>query len=125
MKIKPRTRIRKLKVIVLGAITHGFFLAIATTLVAADQKVNTKCEMSGTVETEIVAVGGETTGIVIHTEKGDWELDFQNNQELQRKAGSLNKKTIVVVGTCKTIAGVEKPERHIIEVTRLRSATKK
>lgn len=70
MKIKPRTLRQNLKAVVFFAITHGFFLAVATTLVDADQKGNTKCEMSGTVETGMVAVGGEATGVVIHSHQG-------------------------------------------------------
>jgi hypothetical protein len=81
-----------------------------------------KCEKRGTLETEIVAIGGETTGIVIHTKDGDWDLDFRDNKELDKLADTLNKKAVIVSGICRKIEGVEKPERNIIEVTHLAPA---
>ena len=77
----------------------------------------------GTLQTGVVAIGGETTGIVLKTEKnGQYELDFNKNEQLQKLAGTLNGKRVVVKGTYQPRPGVEVKERRIILVSSLTTA---
>jgi hypothetical protein len=99
-------------------------LSLVTAVIAADNgnNGNSKCEKTGTLVVGVVAIGGETTGVVLHAKQGNWELDFQHNKELEKLAETLNKRSVTVTGTCRKIKGVEISERHIIEVTRLAPA---
>ena len=47
-------------------------------------------ELTGTLRTGIVAVGGETTGIILETKATQYELDFGANTELRQRANQLN-----------------------------------
>ena len=77
----------------------------------------------GTLKTGIMAIGGETTGVVLKTETGaQYELDFGKNDELAGLANKLNGKTVVVTGQNTVRAGVEVKERHIIQVATLEEA---
>jgi Protein of unknown function (DUF5818) len=77
----------------------------------------------GTLQTGIIAVGGETTGIILNTEKGErYELELGKNEELRKLADELNGKKVVVEGNYKPRKGVEVEERRIIEVESLKSA---
>jgi hypothetical protein len=91
------------------------FLALAA--LAADRTEAKKVEMTGTLKTGIVAIGGETTGTIIETKKGTYELDFGDNKELRKKAASLNGKKVSIEGTLTVRPGVEIKERRIIKVT--------
>ena len=81
-----------------------------------------KVEIRGTLETGVVAIGGETTGIVIKANGVTWELDLGGNKDLQALAEKLNHKTVVVTGTYRKVKGVEIPERHIVRVLTLKPA---
>jgi len=81
-----------------------------------------KVEVRGTLDHGIVAIGGETTGTVIHVGKVTWELDLGGNPELLKLAEELNKKTVVVSGRYFQKAGVEIPVRHIVKVEMLKAA---
>ena len=78
--------------------------------------------LTGTLHTGIVAIGGETTGIVIETKEGRYELELGTNKELRQKAEKLNGKTVTVAGTLDTRKGVEVKERKIVTVSRLEEA---
>jgi hypothetical protein len=81
-----------------------------------------KVEIKGTLETGLMAIGGETTGTVIHVKNVTWELDLGGSKELQESATKLNKKTVLLTGTYQKIKGVEIRERHIIKVATLNPA---
>lgn len=81
-----------------------------------------KVEIKGTLETGLMAIGGETTGTVIRVNDVTWELDFGGSKELQESATKLNKKTVLLTGTYQKIKGVEIRERHIIKVATLKPA---
>jgi hypothetical protein len=81
--------------------------------------------MTGTLRTGIVAIGGETTGTVIQTKKGTFELDLGKNKELRDKAEKLKGKTVTVTGSLVIRKGVEVKVRKIIVVTRLQEAKTK
>lgn len=81
-----------------------------------------KVEMKGALEVGIVAIGGETTGTILKTKDGTFELDLAKNKELQQKAIKLNGKEVAVSGTLVIRPGVEVKERKIITVTTLEEA---
>jgi hypothetical protein len=77
---------------------------------------------TGTVRTGIMAIGGETTGIVLATRAGDYELDVRGDRELAAKLETLNGKKIIVTGDYRPRRGVEVKERRIIIVREVRAA---
>jgi hypothetical protein len=81
-----------------------------------------KVEIRGTLETGVVAIGGETTGIVIRSAGSVWELDLGGDAELIKRAEQLDKQTVVVTGLYRKQQGVEVPVRHIIAVAKLEAA---
>lgn len=84
-----------------------------------------KAEFTGKLRTGIVAIGGETTGIIIETKKGAFELDFGEQKELRQKAEKLDGKNVTVVGKLEIRKGVEVKERRIVIVTSLEEAKEK
>src|ERR1051326_8505479 len=72
---------------------------------AKDKKAE-KMEFTGTLRTGVVASGGETTGTIIETKEGKFELDFGKQKELRQKAEKLNGKSVVVVGKLEIRKGV-------------------
>lgn len=100
------------------------FLTLPSILSAesAVQENYIKVEIKGTLETGLMAVGGETTGTVIRANNVTWELDLGGNPDLPTLAKTLNAKTVVVTGTYQKIKGVEIPERHIVRVATLKAA---
>jgi len=82
-------------------------------------------EVRGTLETGIVAIGGETTGTVIRAGKVTWELDLKGDPKLTALAEKLNKQKVVVSGKYYKKPGVEIAERHIVEVQALKAADAK
>lgn len=103
------------------SLSVGLFVIAAI----AQGEENQKVELKGVLRTGIVAVGGETTGTIIETQKNKFELDFGKHKELQRKAMKLNGKTVLVVGTLAIRKGVEVKERRIITVARLEEVKNK
>ena len=104
------------------AIVGLCLLGVAT--LAADKEPQ-KVDKTGKLQTGIVAIGGETTGTIIETKDGSFELDFAKNKEgkaLLAKAEKLNGKMVDVSGTLEIRKGVEVKERKIITVTKLEVA---
>ena len=98
---------------------------VAMTGHAADETPKSdyvKVEIRGTLETGVIAIGGETTGVVIRAAGSVWELDLGGDAELKKRAEQLNKQTVVVTGVYRKQQGVEVPERHIIAVAKLEAA---
>jgi hypothetical protein len=81
-----------------------------------------KVEVTGTLQTGIVAIGGETTGTIITANEVTWELDLSRNPKLQRLAEKLNGRRVTVAGIYRRRSGVEIRQREIVEVTALRPA---
>jgi hypothetical protein len=81
-----------------------------------------KVEIRGTLTTGVIAIGGETTGIVVRSGGSAWELDLAGDAELKKKAEQLDKQTVVVTGDYRRQKGVEVPERHIVRVKSLEAA---
>ena len=106
----------------------SLFLSIAllvplpSVLAADDGDAYIKVEVKGRLETGIVAIGGETTGRVIHVGKVTWELDLKGNKELETLAEQLNGKDVLLTGLYRRVSGVEIRERHIVTVESLKAA---
>jgi hypothetical protein len=122
----------------MGGMTMRSFIAISAGLLVifvsaqaeedkkeAKGKEANKVELTGTLRTGIVAIGAETTGTIIETKKGKFELDFGRQKELRQKAEKLNGKPVLVVGTLEIRKGVEVKERKIVSVTSLEEAKAK
>jgi hypothetical protein len=84
-----------------------------------------KVEMKGMLKTGIVAIGGETTGVVVETKDGAYELDLGKDKDLKEKADKLNGKAVVVAGELTIRKGVEVKERKIIVVSSLKAGEDK
>jgi hypothetical protein len=79
-----------------------------------------KVEIRGTLQTGVIVIGGETTGVVVRSAGAAWELEL--GPELKKKAEQLDKQTVIVTGTYRKQPGVEVGERHIIAVATLEAA---
>jgi hypothetical protein len=95
---------------------------LGSVLLGADEKEEAyiDVEIKGTLETGIVAMGGETTGTIIKANKVTWELDLGGKKELAELAEKLNKQPVIVTGRYQQKAGVEIPVRHIVMVKTLK-----
>ena len=98
------------------AVVAAFLLGGAATAPAPD-----KLTFTGTLATGIMAIGGETTGIVISQGNTRYELDIKD-AALKRKAEELNGKQATVTGTLTIRQGVEIGQRRIIAVEKLEAA---
>jgi hypothetical protein len=77
----------------------------------------------GRLESGLVAIGGETTGIVVRAKGLSWELDVGRSEDLRKKADGLSGQVVVVHGTLEPRAGVELQRlRLIVRVTSLEKA---
>lgn len=77
---------------------------------------------TGTLKAGVMAIGAETTGVILETESGIYELDVRANPEADAKVDSLHGKRVVVTGDYQPRPGVEVKERRIIVVRTLREA---
>ena len=75
-------------------------------------------DWSGTLHAGMMAIGGETTGIVIQTAQGRFELQ-PATEAMRKEIEALDGKEVVVTGTLTTKAGVEVARRQIIQVTKI------
>lgn len=75
----------------------------------------------GRIQFGVPAIGAETTGIVLHTQRGVFELDVDDGR-LNSLAERLDGQTVRVRGALKLTPGVALPSRRIIEVSDLRRA---
>lgn len=76
----------------------------------------------GILEAGIMAIGGETTGVILKTkDQGTYELDLAG-ETLRAAAEKLSGKAVVVEGEYKPRPGVEIKERRIIAVKSLKAA---
>ena len=112
------------------AISASLFMVFAISQAGDSQKDAKdkdakKVELTGKLRTGIVAIGGETTGTLLETKKGTYELDFGKQKELRQKAEKLNGKNVKVVGKLEIRKGVEVKERRIVTVTSLEEAKDK
>src|SRR5580765_8240466 len=83
------------------------WFALAATVPEETDGDYIKVEIKGTLETGMMAIGGETTGTIIRVKNVTWELDLGHNKELQALATKLQKKPVLVTGTYQKLKGVE------------------
>jgi outer membrane protein OmpA-like peptidoglycan-associated protein len=76
-------------------------------------------EWTGRVSTGMMAIGGETTGIVLVTDGDQIELQ-PADQTMRQRLQDLNGKTVTIRGTLQTMRGVEIRTRRIIKVSDVR-----
>lgn len=86
----------------------------------AEESITVK--VIGTLETGIVAIGGETTGTTITAKGITWELDLGKNNALRQMAEKLSGKKAIVQGQLEKRKGIEIPERWIVTVTGIKPA---
>jgi hypothetical protein len=84
-----------------------------------------KVEIRGTLRAGMMAIGGETTGTVIHARGATWELDLRQVEGGRARAESLDGRPVLVKGSLEIRPGVERRERAIVTVTSLESAPDK
>ncbi len=81
-----------------------------------------KVEVKGKLNSQIFAIGGETTGVQISANGVVWELELGRDAALRKTANELNEKQVVVTGTLTVKSGVEINKRWIVKVAALRDA---
>ena len=96
----------------------GLVALLALSALAADKQV----EVKGTLRTGVVAAGGETTGTVVETKEGTYELDLGKNEDLRLTVEKLDGRAVVVTGSLTVRGGVEVKQRRIIAVSSLKAA---
>ena len=72
----------------------------------------------GILETGRMAIGGETTGIVLKTKQKTFELLLSPADKVI--AHKLNGKSVSVTGEFHTRKGVERPDRKVLKVSKLK-----
>jgi hypothetical protein len=87
-----------------------------------EKKEYVKVEIKGKLQTGVMAIGGETTGIIITADGARFELDLGKNKEWHDLAEKLNNKTALVTGNLTTRKGVEVKSRTIVTVTSIKAA---
>lgn len=110
-------------------LTLAFFAATGALATAIDcqkddSKGKEKMEFTGKLVHPVFAIGGETTGTVIETKKGTYELDLGGKKEILKQVELLKGKQVVVVGVLRVVKGIEIPERQIISVAEIREIKK-
>ncbi len=100
----------------------SLFLLISNVMV--DQAKCKPIEVQGKLNSQVFAIGGETTGFTITTKEGTLELDFARNNELRTLARKLHQKQVAVTGELTTREGVERGTRKIVVVATLKPAGK-
>jgi hypothetical protein len=109
----------------LAASLTFFCVLPAVSLGGEKDKKETKKEQTkweGKLMTGVVAIGGETTGVVLKGKTGTVELDLGTNKDLLARAEKLNGKDVIVTGKLEIRKGVEIAERRIVTVTDLKPA---
>jgi hypothetical protein len=107
----------KLLAMVVTAI--GFILPLVLSAAGRDGDHYAKVEIKGIIQTNMAAIGGETTGVIIKVGDLPWDLDLGENKVLQELAERLNGKTVLVKGTLMRIKGTEISERNVVVVESL------
>jgi hypothetical protein len=78
-------------------------------------------EYTGALKTGVVAIGGETTGIVITVGDKTYDLDLHADKTLTQASTTLAGKQVTVTGYLTIKKGVEIKERQIIVVSTLKA----
>ena len=108
-----------------SSLVGSLALALILPLLAAAKDEDKNVELKGKLITGVFAIGGETTGTIIETKEGRFELDFGKNKELRKLAEKLKGKQVQVAGTLTVRKGVEIKMRKIVTVKTLKAAEEK
>ncbi|QDU08703.1 hypothetical protein [Gimesia aquarii] len=81
-----------------------------------DSKKN-KVEVLGILQTGVVAIGGETTGVLIKANGIFWEVDPGSNIKLAKQMSLFNQKRVLVKGSLTSRQSLEKGTRWICQAT--------
>lgn len=103
-------------VLLISVAIFGLFATQSARSEERTQDEYIKVEVRGKLDNEIMAIGGETTGVIITANGVTWELDFSNAFDLQKKSKPMNGKMVVVKGNLSVKRGVEIPKRWIVKV---------
>jgi len=79
-----------------------------------------RVEIRGTLNSGIMAIGGETTGTTVSAGEIVWELEISPNSDLAERLAALNGAEVVVTGSYREMRGVEVPLRYIVTVDSIR-----
>jgi hypothetical protein len=90
------------------------FLSLTSYTLLAKEKDHTMQVYQGTLQTGVMAIGGETTGVVLKTSQGSWELVLNDAQK--KTISSFHNKEVEIKGTATTLPGVERLDRKAITV---------
>jgi len=91
-------------------------------------KLKPPVKIKGRLQHGIMAIGGETTGTIIHARPGSqgakiekivWELDLGGDRARLKTAEQADGKTVIVTGTVSSRPGVEIERRTIVRVDSL------
>lgn len=109
------------------ALLFGFVMVVAQATVADEPQPKSREDsitvtVVGTLRTDRVAIGGETTGTAIQSKGITWELDFGRNSKLSKAVEKLDGKQVIVEGSLERRQGVEIKDRWIVSVTKLLDA---
>ncbi len=83
-------------------------------------KWNAPQEFRGVLRHPVLAPGGETTGVVISTPEGGYELDLKQHPEWELQLPRLRSKPVIVVGKLRIGQSIEGRQRRIIRVHSIR-----
>lgn len=78
--------------------------------------------MVGTLDAQVFAIGGETTGVVISSKGITWELDFGDQPNLRELANQLHGTKVRVQGELAARKGIEIQQRWMVNVASLQPA---
>lgn len=95
--------------------------SIASMGLAAQKEKDPGSDWTGKLHLGVVAIGGETTGIVLDTAKGKFEI-APANDAVRADLKKLDGQQVTVHGTLAKKPGVEIKERSIITVTKVTKA---
>lgn len=98
------------------------FAALSSVASSGQEAKGQIVRLEGTLETGIVAIGGETTGTVLRLNNGQTvELEFVSEGR-RTQAEMLSGERVLVAGFLRVVQGVEIRERRIVRVASLRAA---
>lgn len=83
-----------------------------------------RVDILGRINSQVMAIGGETTGVTLTAKGITVELDFNAQPELRNKASQLDGKLVVVKGNLTLKRGVEIRSRWIVQVQSLEEPAK-
>lgn len=76
-----------------------------------------KVEITGKIQTGMMAIGGETTGVILNSSEGTFELKLA--EKMTESALDYDGKLVRVTGVLSTVSGIEIKKRRIIEVKKI------